>query len=207
MFWTALFLEDNNYAKLFWNPCINDPVMARTSSIYFDLYLTPMTLTFNLRGKTVSNGTFPPRGQQLCKIILKSMHKCTSYGPDKRIIWPFDLYLTPVTLTFNLGEKIFKMALFLFESNKTAKLFSNQWVKCTIMLRTSSIHVYDHFDIYLTPVTLTLNLPKNVPITLLLTKGNNCAKLFLNPCIIAQVMVRTNPYGRTDTRTHAHTPN
>ena len=21
--------------------------------------------------------------QQLCKIILKSMHKCTSYGPDK----------------------------------------------------------------------------------------------------------------------------
>ena len=31
------------------------------------------------------------------------------------------------------------------------------------MLRTSSIHVYDHFDIYLTAVTLTLNLPKNVP--------------------------------------------
>ena len=28
------------------------------------------------------------------------------------------------------------------------------------MLRTSSIHVYDHFDIYLTPVTLTFNLPK-----------------------------------------------
>ena len=65
--------------------------MARTSSIYdhFDLYFTPMTLTFNLRGKTVSNGTFPPRGQQLCKIILKSMHKCTSYGPDKLNLWLF----------------------------------------------------------------------------------------------------------------------
>ena len=25
----------------------------------------------------------PPQGQQLCKIILKSMHKCTCYGPDK----------------------------------------------------------------------------------------------------------------------------
>ena len=24
-----------------------------------------------------------PQGQQLCKIILKSMHKCTCYGPDK----------------------------------------------------------------------------------------------------------------------------
>ena len=59
--------------------------MARTSSIYdhFDLYLTPMTLTFNLRGKTVSNGTFPPRGQQLCKIIFKSMSKMYKYAPDK----------------------------------------------------------------------------------------------------------------------------
>ena len=28
------------------------------------------------------------------------------------------------------------------------------------MLRTSSIHVFDHFDLYLTPVTLTFNLPK-----------------------------------------------
>ena len=59
--------------------------MARTSSKYdhFDLYMTPVTLTFNLPEKNVSNGTSPPRGQQLCKIILKSIHKCTSSGPDK----------------------------------------------------------------------------------------------------------------------------
>ena len=59
--------------------------MARTSSIYdhFDLYLTPVTLTFNLPKKNVSNGTSPPRGQQQCNTFLKSMHKCTSYGPDK----------------------------------------------------------------------------------------------------------------------------
>ena len=58
--------------------------MARTSSIYdhFDLYLAPVTLTFDLP-KNVSNDTFPPRGQQLCQIIMKSMCKCTSYGPDK----------------------------------------------------------------------------------------------------------------------------
>ena len=113
--------------------------------------------------KNVSNGTSTLQDNNCAKLFLKSMNKCTIYGPDKRIIWPFDFYLTPVTLTFNLGEKMFRMALFLFESNKTAKLFSNQWVKCTIMLRTSSIHVYDHFDIYLTPVTLTLNLSKNFP--------------------------------------------
>ena len=59
--------------------------MARTSLIYdhFNVFLTPMTMTFNLREKNVSNGTFPPRGEQLCKTILKSMNKCTSYGPDK----------------------------------------------------------------------------------------------------------------------------
>ena len=47
------------------------------------------------------------------------------------------------------------------------------------MLRTSSIHVFDHFDLYLTPVTLTFNLPKKIfQMALLLLKGNNCAKLF-----------------------------
>ena len=49
---------------------------------HFDLYLTPVTLTFNLP-KNVSNGTSPPQGQQLCQIVLKSMHYCTSYVPDK----------------------------------------------------------------------------------------------------------------------------
>ena len=60
--------------------------MLRTRSIHvydhFDLYLTPLTLTFNLP-KNVSNGTSPSQGQQLCQIVLKSMHYCTSYGPDK----------------------------------------------------------------------------------------------------------------------------
>ena len=37
---------------------------------------------------------------------------------------------------------------------------------------------------------------------LLLLKGNNYAKLFWNPCIIVQVLVRTNPDGRTDARTY-----
>ena len=46
--------------------------MARTSSNYdhFDIYLTPVTLIFILP-KNVSNGTSPPRGQQLCKIIFE----------------------------------------------------------------------------------------------------------------------------------------
>ena len=45
--------------------------------------LASVTLTFNLPRKNVSNGTSPPQGQQLCQIVLKSMHYCTSYGSDK----------------------------------------------------------------------------------------------------------------------------
>ena len=75
-----LLLKENNCATLFWIPCINVSVMARTSSIYVtfkcDLDLQP-------NWKNVSNGTSPPQGQQLCQIIIKSMYECRSYGPDK----------------------------------------------------------------------------------------------------------------------------
>ena len=108
MFRTALLLEDNNCAKLFWKPCINVPDMARTSSIYDH----------------------------------------------------FDLYLTPMTLTFNLPEKMFQMALLLLEDNKCAKLFWNPCINVQVMAWTSSI--YDHFDLYLTPVTLTFNLTEKM---------------------------------------------
>ena len=107
-----LLVEDNNCAKLFWNPCTNVQVMLRTSSIHvydhFDLYLTPMTLTFNLREKMFQMALLLVEDINCAKIILKSIHKCTSYGPDKLNIWPFWLYLTPVTLIFNLAEKCFK---------------------------------------------------------------------------------------------------
>ena len=110
MFWPALFLlKDNNCAKLFWNPCINVPNMARTSSIYdnFYLYLTPMTLTFNLHGKSFK--------------------------------WHFSFSRTTTVQNY----------------------FWNPCINVQVMVRTSSI--YDHFDLYLTPVTLTLNLlEKNV---------------------------------------------
>ena len=43
----------------------------------------PCDLDFQPTWKNVSNGTSPPQGQQLCQIVLKSTHYCTSYGPDK----------------------------------------------------------------------------------------------------------------------------
>ena len=59
--------------------------MARTSSIYdhFDLYLTPVTLTFNLSEKMFQMALLPLQDNNCVNLFLKSMRKCTSYGPDK----------------------------------------------------------------------------------------------------------------------------
>ena len=59
--------------------------MARTNSIYdhFDLYLTPVTLTFNLPEKMFQIALFLLIDNNCAKLFLKSMYKCTRYGPDK----------------------------------------------------------------------------------------------------------------------------
>ena len=80
-----LLIKENNCAKLFWNPYTNVQVMTWTSSIYdhFTIWPSSVPLTFNVPEKNVSSGTSTPQGEQLCQIILKFMHKCRSYGPDK----------------------------------------------------------------------------------------------------------------------------
>ena len=127
MFQMALLLfEDNICEKLFWNPCINVQVMARTSSIYdhFDLYLIPVTLTFNLPEKNFQMALLLLKGNKCAKLFLKSMHKCISYGPDKLNIWPFwplfdpcDLHLQPIWKSVSngtsppLGQQLCKIIL------------------------------------------------------------------------------------------------
>ena len=130
--WLFSFSRTTTVQNYFWNSCINVQVMAQKSSIYdhFDLYLTPVTLTFNLSEKNVSNGTSPPQGQ-LCKIILKSINKCTSHGPDKLNIWPFWPLLDPCDLDLQPIWKMFQMALFLLKDNNCAKLFLKFMHKCT----------------------------------------------------------------------------
>ena len=75
----------NNCAKLFWNPCINVEVMAWWPFYHltfkYDLDLQP-TWT-NVLSESTS------KGEQLCRIILTSMHKCRISGPDKLNLWPF----------------------------------------------------------------------------------------------------------------------
>ena len=93
-------IQMNNCTKLFWNQCINVQVIVWTSSISFDFQVWPWPSTYL---NNVSN-------EQLCQIILKSMHTCTSYGPDKLNLWAFyhltfkcDLDLQPTWTNVSTG--------------------------------------------------------------------------------------------------------
>ena len=143
MFQMALLLfKENNCAKLLWNICINIEDKAKTSLIY-----------------------------------------------DHFIIGP-----SSVSWTFNLPKQVFQMALLLFIENTCAKLFWNPRINVEVMAPTSSI--YGNFIVWLSSVTLTFNLPKQMFQTaLLLSKENTCSKLFWNPCINIGVIGRLRKSG------------
>ena len=125
----------------------------------------------------VLNGTSTPEGQQLCQIILKSIHKCTTYGLDKLCLWPFyhltvkcNLETQPTwtnssngtsTLTRTTTEpKYFKIHVYSDKDKNCAKLFWNPCINVQVMAQTSSI--CEHFIIWLSSVTLTSNLPEQM---------------------------------------------
>ena len=139
-----LLLEKNNYARLFWNPCINVEVIAQISSIY-------------------------------CHFI----------------IWP-----SSVTLTFNLPEHMFQMALLLLKKNNCAKLFWNLCINVGFMAETSSIYVTFKCDIDLQPTLKKVSNGTSLP------QGDNYAKIFWKPCINAEVMAWINPDWCTHARTY-----
>ena len=92
------------------------------------------------------------------------------------IIWP-----SCVTLTINLLEQMFQMALLLLKKSYCAKLF---WNPCTHVNYDPEKLNLCHFIGWPSFVTLTFNLPKQMfKMALLLLKENACAKLFWNPCI------------------------
>ena len=76
----------NNCAKLFWNPCIKQKLWPREAQFMNIFTFDPSSVTLTLIQPTwtdVSNDNATPQTEELCQKILKSMHKCRSYGPDK----------------------------------------------------------------------------------------------------------------------------
>ena len=131
-----LLLEENNCAKLFWNPCVYVAVTAQTSSIFYHYIIWPssVTLTFNLPKQMFQMALIPLTENDCAKLFW---NPCINigYGPRQA------QFITPstssVTLTFNLPEKLFQMALLLLKDNNCAKSFWNPCINVEVMAQTN----------------------------------------------------------------------
>ena len=86
----------------------------------------------------VSNGTSTLQGEHLCKIFLKSIHQCRSYGSVKLNLRPFFFHLTlKCYLDLQPTQTNFQMALILLKENTCAKLFRNPCINVGVMDQTS----------------------------------------------------------------------
>ena len=121
----------------------------------------------------------------LTEVATKTGFTVQLMAPTNSVYDHFIIYPSSETLTFNLPEQMFQMALLLLKDNNCA------CIHIEVMAGTSSIS--DHFIIWPLGVTLTFNLPVQLfQIALLNPKDNNCGKLLWNPCISVKVMALTS---------------
>ena len=76
--------------------------------------------------------------EQLCQIILKSMHKCRSYGADKlnlSLFFSFDLQVWPWPSTYL--NKCFKPHFYSSRTTTSGKLFLNPCINVQVMAQTN----------------------------------------------------------------------
>ena len=123
-----LLLEDNNCTKLFWNPCINVQVMARTISIYdhFELFW-PSWPWLSTYLKMFQMELFLFKDNNCAKLFWNPCINVQVMARTSSIYDHFDLYLAPVTLTFDLPEKCFKWH---FSSSRTTTMPIFFWNLC-----------------------------------------------------------------------------
>ena len=79
----------NNCAKLYWNPCINVEVMARTSSIFYHFIIcqpSNVALTFNLHEQMFLMNNCVKLFWNTCLNVEVTAQTSSSY--DHFIIWP-----------------------------------------------------------------------------------------------------------------------
>ena len=153
---------------------------------HFTVWPSSVTLTFDLAEQTFQ------MNNSYCAILFRNPYinvqvmARTSSVYEHFISWP-----SSVTLTFNLPEQVFQMTLLFLKENNCAELFWNLYIKAEVIAQTRSI--YDHFLIWPSSVTLTLNQPEQMfQMPLLLLEDNKCVKLFWNPCINIENMTCTS---------------
>ena len=88
---------------------------------------------------------FYSSGRTTRQEILKSMHRCRSNGSDSTIYGHFIIWPSSVTLTFNLPEQMFQMALLLLNENKLCQIILKSMQKEFMGWKSS---IYDHLIIW-----------------------------------------------------------
>ena len=97
----------------------------------------------------------------------------------------FIIWSSWVTLTFNLSQQRFQIALLVLKDNNCAKLF---WNPCMNVHDQDQLHLSPFYDL---PWPSTY-VKKMFQMVLLFFKDNNCAIPFKNPCINVHGMARTS---------------
>ena len=98
------------------------------------LYHLPFKCDLDLQPTwtSVSNGTSTHQGEQLCQIILKPMHKCRSYSPDKP--GQMDAHMHAQYMHIHQTEIVTTMS----RSPQVGSTKIQQWAGLEILLQTNS---------------------------------------------------------------------
>ena len=208
--WHFSFSRTITVQNYFWNPCINVQVMVRTSS-----YMTILTFIWPLwpwpstyLKKMFQMALFLLKGKNCAKLFLKSMHKCTSYGPDKLNIWPLWPLFDPWDHDLQPTWKSVSNGISPPRGQQLCKIILKSTHKCTsyapVKLNPCIWPFWPLFD----PCDLDLQLPKNVSNSTSRPQGPELCQ------IVLKSMHYCTSYGpdkfgrthvRTDARTHART--
>ena len=148
--------------------------MARTSSFYdhFIIWLSSVTLIFNLPEQIFLLELLLLKENTCAKLLWNPCLHVEGMALTSSIYHHFIIWHSSVTLTFDLPEQMFQMALLLLRENTCATFLWNPCINVGVMARKSSIYVTFKCDIYLQPTW------KRLQTALLLLKDNNCAKYF-----------------------------
>ena len=130
----------------------------------------------------------------MCQIILKSMHKCASNGPDQLNLISFDHLAFKYDLDHQTRTE--------FDPHSRRNLLNHKRSSIAHSVSLLSKHRPDMTEILLKgrkiashlsiqPSTIK-QLEQMFEMALLLLKENNCAKVFCNPCMNIEVTARTS---------------
>ena len=130
-----LILKENHCAKFFMKSMHKCKSYGQHKLNSWPFYHLTFKCDLDLKPswKNVSNGISTHQGEQLCQIILKSMHRCESYGPENFNSWPVYHLTFKCILDLQRTWKNGLTGTFTPRGEQLAKLFWNSCINVEVM--------------------------------------------------------------------------